>query len=668
MRLPTAIALLATWTSDGAAQFLSQDANARNLTVVRSPGNSNVTVSYKQPDGVCKTAFARQKQYTGWVNIPGDYPTNLFFWFVEARNPTENLTVWLNGGPGSSSMYGFFTGNGPCAVVEKGMDKYDTVAREWGWDRASNMLFIDQPNQVGFSYDKPTNGTISMVNETIAEPPVPPLDSSPDWDLINGTFSTNNANSTVNTTQLAAMGTWHVLQGFLNTFPRNRTRSNSSVAVSLFAESYGGMYGPIFAETWEAQNQKRLMGTLSRNSTVEVRLKSLGIVNGCIDRVIESPMYINYAINNTYGVRAYTDREAKFYLDKFARPGGCKDLETQCQAAAASMDPTGAGDQGIVNDLCTQAAVACSEMEDLFFQSNRSVYDLSAPAADPFPPMYFVDYLNQESVQRAIGSPINYTSSSDSVFRNFNGTGDAGRGGNVRRLAKLVQDGVRVGLIYGDRDYICNWFGGEAVSLSIAQQAGGEYATKFPAAGYAPIIVNDSYVGGEVRQFGNLSFSRVYQAGHAVASYQPETAFQVFARILLGTSVSTGKDIDLSAYNTTGPLNSTKAEKLPDKLKPTCYVRAYESTCDKDAQNLAASGEGVVINGILYSKSEDWPLATQTPTSTTTSAASDTMTGVFTATTTPTPTNAATAVLGPELSAWEIYASLLALHGLLRLI
>ncbi|GJN82157.1 hypothetical protein PLIIFM63780_005694 [Purpureocillium lilacinum] len=668
MRLTTAIALLATFTSDGAAQFVSQDARAQNLTVVRSPGNANVTVSYKQPNGVCKTAFDRQKQYTGWVNVPGDYPTNLFFWFVEARNPTENLTVWLNGGPGSSSMYGFFTGNGPCAVIEKGLNKYDTVAREWGWDRASNMLFIDQPNQVGLSYDKPTNGTISMLNGSIAEPPVPQHDSPPDWDLVNGTFSTNNANSTVNTTQVAAMATWHVLQGFLNTFPRNRTRSSGSVSVSLFAESYGGTYGPIFAETWEAQNQKRLMGTLSRNSTLEVRLKSLGIVNGCIDRVIEAPMYINFANNNTYGVKAYTDQQAKFYLDKFAGPGGCKELGAQCQVAAAGQDPTGAGDQEIVNDLCSRAAEACTEFENLFFDSDRGAYDLAAPSADPFPPMYFVDYLNQESVQRAIGSPINYTSASDSVFKNFGRTGDVARGGNIGRLAKLVQDGVRVGLIYGDRDYICNWFGGEAVSLSIAQQAGGEYATKFPAAGYAPIIVNDSYVGGEVRQFGNLSFSRVYQAGHAVAAYQPETAFQVFARILLGTSVSTGKDINLSTYNTTGPLNSTKTEKLPDKSKPTCFVRSFESTCDKDAQNLAVSGNGVVINGILYSKSEDWPLATQTPTSTTKSSASETMTGVFTATKTPTPTNAAGALFSSNFPVWEICASLLALHAFLGLI
>jgi carboxypeptidase C (cathepsin A) len=142
LRLLLLIPLLAFHTS---AQFLPRsDAEARNLTVVRSPANRNVTVSYKVPEGACATAFDSQKQYTGWVSVPGDYPTNLFFWFVEARERTESLTIWLNGGPGSSSMYGFFTGNGPCEVVEKGLDDYDTVAREWGWDRASNMLFIDQ--------------------------------------------------------------------------------------------------------------------------------------------------------------------------------------------------------------------------------------------------------------------------------------------------------------------------------------------------------------------------------------------------------------------------------------------------------------------------------------------------------------------------------------------
>jgi hypothetical protein len=107
--------------------------------------DENITISYKSPPiGTCQTAYATQEQYTGWVNIPGIYSTNTFFWFIAARTPTTQLTIWLNGGPGSSSMIGLFTENGPCEIVELADGKFGTTASDWGWDRASNMLYIDQ--------------------------------------------------------------------------------------------------------------------------------------------------------------------------------------------------------------------------------------------------------------------------------------------------------------------------------------------------------------------------------------------------------------------------------------------------------------------------------------------------------------------------------------------
>jgi hypothetical protein len=124
------------------AQF--PKATQDNLTVIKSPLDPNITVTYKSPNGACTTAFNTQQQYTGWVNVPGTYPANIFFWFVGAREPTTALTIWLQGGPGSSSMFGFFTENGPCEVVEDSQNQWTTIARTWGWDRASNMLFIDQ--------------------------------------------------------------------------------------------------------------------------------------------------------------------------------------------------------------------------------------------------------------------------------------------------------------------------------------------------------------------------------------------------------------------------------------------------------------------------------------------------------------------------------------------
>ncbi|KAF7539858.1 hypothetical protein G7Z17_g12323 [Cylindrodendrum hubeiense] len=645
---PTFSFLLLTsfFASTSSAQFIpNADAAERNLTVVRSPGNSNVTVSYKVPNGTCTTAFDTQRQYTGWVTIPGDYPTNLFFWFVEAREETESLTLWLNGGPGSSSLYGFFTGNGPCEVVEKGLDRYDTIAREWGWDRASNMLFIDQPNQVGFSYDAPTKGTIDFANDSIEYPPIRNTEY-PDWVMANGTFSSGNGSHTSNTTELAALAVWHTVQGFLTTFPQyqpSETGRNSSLGISLFAESYGGRYGPIFAETFEEQNLKRVTGELPLNTTIDVHLSSLGIINGCIDMEVQTPYYPIFASDNTYGYEAISKEEASFYVDTYSSEGGCKDLLQQCTTAITFGDPDGDGDNANVNTICGKARESCLSIESPYFSADRSAYDLAAPYADPFPPMLFLEYLNQAGVQEAIGTPVNYTLSNNAVFYEFADTGDQARDGNIPRLAALINKGIHVGLIYGDRDYICNWLGGEAVSKEIATQAGGEYATRFSAAGYAPIIVNDSYIGGAVRQFGNLSFSRIYQAGHAVPAYQPETAFQVFARIIMGTSISTGKDIDISTYNTTGSANATQTDKLPDDLEPTCYVRAVGGSCNSDAQALFlgedGDNEGVVINGVLYSSSADWPLAAAETSSTTTSSArptvTETLTGVYTATTTP---------------------------------
>jgi carboxypeptidase C (cathepsin A) len=128
---------------------LAQYPPASNLTTISSPADEKITISYKSPGtGACQTAFETQQQYTGWVHIPGKYPTNTFFWFFGARQPSDDLTIWLNGGPGASSMIGLFTENGPCEVVQLGAGKLGTAVRDWGWDRGSNLLYIDQVWQI----------------------------------------------------------------------------------------------------------------------------------------------------------------------------------------------------------------------------------------------------------------------------------------------------------------------------------------------------------------------------------------------------------------------------------------------------------------------------------------------------------------------------------------
>ncbi|KAK0617165.1 serine carboxypeptidase [Immersiella caudata] len=618
---------------------LSQFAPYRvtNLTTIVSPVDPQIKIAYKVPKGVCNTAFDTQQQYTGWITVPGDSPTNLFFWFVAGREPTSALTIWLNGGPGASSMFGFFTETGPCEVIEKGANRLDTVAREWGWDRASNMLFIDQPNQVGFSYDVPTNGSTDLDSgESFVPPRGLPRDRSPAT-FLNGTFSSLDPRNTANNTKVAGVAIWHMLQGFLDAFPEYNPPRNRSLGVNLFAESYGGKYGPVFAETWEEQNTKHRNGSLS-NSTLEINLVSLGIVNGCVDDVVQDPYYTSMAVNNTYGLQLLNPVRAKLANGTFYQRGGCRELVLQCRNASSNLNVDHQTSPEAVDNLCRRATDACNSLVDPYLEAGRSVYDIAYQLPASFPPNFYVDYLNSRPVQEAIGSVINYTDINPVVYNAFLSTGDWVRDAMIPKLAALLARGVRIGLVYGDRDYICNWLGGESISLSIAASASSVYATSFPSAGYAPIIVNDSYIGGVVRQFGNLSFSRIYQAGHFVPAYQPETAFQVFARIITGTSVSTGEIIDLSGYNSSGSAVASSSLRLPPSPTATCWVRSMRSTCPSESIDSILKGQGVIINGVWYAASSDWLGATKTVSSTETSStptSSPTLTGLFTATATP---------------------------------
>lgn len=99
----------------------------------------------QQDESLCA---AGSTQYTGWIDIG---PYHLFFWYFESQNEPDNdpLTLWLNGGPGASSLIGLFNELGPCLINEHGNG---TVHNPWSWTRNSSMLFVDQPAAVGFSY------------------------------------------------------------------------------------------------------------------------------------------------------------------------------------------------------------------------------------------------------------------------------------------------------------------------------------------------------------------------------------------------------------------------------------------------------------------------------------------------------------------------------------
>jgi hypothetical protein len=83
---------------------------------------------------------SKKKKFSGYIEIePG---SALFFWFFESRNNPETspVTLWLNGGPGLSSMFGVFRELGPCKMNRDGT----TSNNRNSFTRSSNMLFVDQ--------------------------------------------------------------------------------------------------------------------------------------------------------------------------------------------------------------------------------------------------------------------------------------------------------------------------------------------------------------------------------------------------------------------------------------------------------------------------------------------------------------------------------------------
>jgi carboxypeptidase D len=165
----------------------------------------------------------------------------------------------------------------------------------------------------------------------------------------------------------------------------------------------------------------------------------------------------------------------------------------------------------------------------------------------------------------ALGVDINYTQSNNDVYYAFQQKGDFVWPNFLEDLEDILSRPVRVALIYGDADYICNWFGGEAVSLATKY----EHSAQFKKAGYAPFVV-DGVEYGETREFGNFSFTRVYEAGHEVPYYQPIASLQLFNRTLFGWELPDGKKKLTDGFASEGKAKATHTESsvaLPSATK-----------------------------------------------------------------------------------------------------
>nr|AEE62766.1 unknown [Dendroctonus ponderosae] len=114
----------------------------------------------QQAARVQSSLFHDVVSYAGYFTVDERFDSNLWFWyFPSADNVSDDpVVLWLNGGPGASSLNGLFDENGPFIVNED----YSVSLREYSWHLNQSIIFFDNPVGVGFSF---TNGGLAE-NET----------------------------------------------------------------------------------------------------------------------------------------------------------------------------------------------------------------------------------------------------------------------------------------------------------------------------------------------------------------------------------------------------------------------------------------------------------------------------------------------------------------------
>ncbi|TGO41671.1 hypothetical protein BHYA_0018g00430 [Botrytis hyacinthi] len=490
-------------------------ANATGVKTLVTP--QNITIRYKEPgkEGVCETTPG-VNSYSGYIDL--DANSHTFFWFFEARNDPANapVTLWLNGGPGSDSMIEL----GPCNVTAN----LTTELNPYSFSEYSNLLFLSQPLGVGFSYGSEGEGSLN---------PSTSVYENSSFAGAQGRYPIINATA-LDTTDLSAVAAWHVLQGFLGGLPQLDPAVNLTTKkeFNLWTESYGGHYGPAFYKYFYDRNQEIANGTIAG---IQLDFNTLGVGNGIIDEYIQAPFYPEFAVNNTYGIKAYNDTVYNFAKFALNMGNGCLDQIGFCRAT----NLTTATEQAI----CTEAENLCRDaVEGVYYTyGGRGAYDIRHPYDDPTPPTYFLDYLNLASTQNALGVNLNYSEDANNeVYYAFQQTGDFVYPTFLEDLEYLLAN---------------DWFGGEAISLA----ANYTHSAEFAAAGYAPFIV-DGTEYGEVRQYGNFSFLRIYEAGHEVPYYQPVASLEFFRRTLLDLDIAEGKARVASNYSSPGVASATHTE------------------------------------------------------------------------------------------------------------
>ena len=406
-------------------------------------------------------------QRSGYLDINAAEDKHYFYWMFEAKtNPsTAPVILWMTGGPGCSSSLAILAENGPCHVNEETGDLY---SNPYSWNNVANVIYIDQPAGVGFSYANYPNGYDH--NETMVSEDM-----------------------------------YAFFQAFYAAYPQYKSNP-----LFIYGESYGGHYAPATAHRVWQGNQN--------HEGIHIPLAGLSVGNGMTDPYIQFNWYSKLSYQWCQMVKGTPCVSESTYEQMRSSLQMCNELTAACNSKADA-------DCGLAMQVCSSSQMGP------FQDTGLNVYDIRIPCKVPGLCYDFskaTAFLNRADVQQSLGvasQGITWQSCNMQVNQMFGN--DWMRDFN-QTIPALLGSGIRVMIYSGDVDFICNWLGNKAWSLALEWPG----KASFNAANDAPWWVNMESAGRIRTVTGNnntllFSFVQVHDAGHMVPMNQPQRALDM---------------------------------------------------------------------------------------------------------------------------------------------
>ena len=415
-----------------------------------------------------KPAF---NQFSGYIQLSGT-EKQIHYWLVEAEIPDAPLVFWTNGGPGCSGLIGFMTEQGPFRPDEAGLIQ----PNEYAWNKVANMVFLEQPVGVGFSY------------------------------------SNNKDDYKIGDDQ-AAKDNLATIRGFLTRFPQF-----AESPLYITSESYGGHYMPTLANEIINYNDATESGKLN--------FKGFAVGNP----------YTDYYSGVGAEMETYWGKQLlpKPSWDKYVA-NGCLTVEQQLNNSVCTyMILDFMKKVGNLNPYALDYPVCLSSQQRAmrtFLHGSEGVASYE-PCEDEFS----TNYLNDPAVKKAIHvlDDIEWVECSHTTKYQM-----ADKMLPMEKYYRTILNSkthpdLRVLVYSGDDDSVCGTIGTQKWIYDLGFPVDNLWTTWMvdgQTAGYSTTFKTP--FGKDSR----FAFMTVHGAGHEVPTYKPKEALDLFQRYLKRTKV-----------------------------------------------------------------------------------------------------------------------------------